>query len=202
MAGEAPAIGVLASGSGTNLQALIDASERSELRARVALVISNNSDAGALVRARRHAIPWRHLSSRGHPDPAVLDQAIRDALLAHGADLVVLAGYMKLLGAATLSAFAGRILNIHPALLPAFGGPGMYGPRVHEAVLAAGARISGVSAHLVTARYDRGPVILQKAVSVEPGDTPQALGARILKVEHRLLPEAVRRTLDALGYAL
>ncbi len=202
MAREGPAIGVLASGSGTNLQALIDARERGELRARVALVISNNSDAGALVRARRHALPCRHLSSRGYPDPAVLDRAIRDTLLAHGADLVVLAGYMKLLGTATLSAFAGRILNIHPALLPAFGGPGMCGPRVHEAVLAAGARISGVSAHLVTACYDRGPVVLQKAVPVEPEDTPQALGARILKVEHRLLPEAVRRTLNALGYAL
>jgi folate-dependent phosphoribosylglycinamide formyltransferase PurN len=106
-------------------------------------------------------------------------------------DLVVLAGYLKLVPADTVSAFDGRMVNIHPALLPAFGGPGMYGIRVHRAVLASGATVSGATVHLVNAEYDRGPIVAQWPVPVQPGDTPEALAARVLQVEHRLLPAVV-----------
>jgi phosphoribosylglycinamide formyltransferase-1 len=128
-----------------------------------------------------------------HPDPADLDRAVLEALERHGTDLVVLAGYMKKLGPATLGRFKGRVLNIHPALLPKFGGPGMYGRRVHEAVLAAGEKESGVSIHIVDADYDTGPVIAQERVPVLPGDTPDSLAARVLEQEHRLLTATLGR---------
>jgi formyltetrahydrofolate-dependent phosphoribosylglycinamide formyltransferase len=177
-------VAVLASGGGTNLQALLDACAGSE-PARVVLVASNNPEAGALARARAAGVATRLIENPA--DGSTLTAMLREAR----ADLVVLAGYLKLVPQDTVSAFAGRMINIHPALLPAFGGAGMYGRRVHEAVLASGASRSGASVHLVSAEYDRGPVIAQRQVQVAPGDTPETLAAKVLAIEHELLPEVV-----------
>jgi len=183
MRGAAPVrVAVLVSGGGTNLQALLDALHDSPL-ARVARVISNRPDAGALARARRAGVPATVLRDPG--DAAELLAALGDA------QLVVLAGYLKLVPAAVVSRFRGRMINIHPALLPAFGGPGMYGDRVHAAVLASGAKESGATVHLVDEVFDRGEIIAQERVPVSPTDTPDSLAARVLEAEHRLLPRVV-----------
>ncbi len=186
-------IGVLASHGGTNLQAIIDACAAGSLDAEIRVVISNNSRSLALERAHRANIPTAHLSAGTHPDPARLDAAIADTLASHGVELVALAGYMRKLGPQTLSRYRNRILNVHPALLPKFGGQGMYGERVHAAVIAAGESVSGVSVHLVDEEYDRGPVIAQSEVPVLPGDTPDTLAARILEQEHLLYPQTIQR---------
>ena len=186
-------IGVIASHGGTNLQAIIDACADGTLDAEIRVVISNNSRSLALERARQAHIPTAHLSSVTHPDPNSLDAAIADALTTRGVELVALAGYMRKLGPETLRRFRNRILNVHPALLPKFGGQGMYGERVHSAVLAAGERVSGVSVHLVDEEYDRGPVIAQAEVAVLPGDTPDTLAARVLEQEHFLYPQTIQR---------
>jgi len=177
-------VAVLASGGGTNLQSLLDALNGTpDGAARVERVVSNRSGAGALDRARRAGVTAVTLS-----DPTDVDQCL--AALGN-AQLVVLAGYLKLVPAAVVSRFRWRMVNIHPALLPDFGGPGMYGPRVHEAVLASGARESGASVHYVTEEYDRGAVIARARVPVLAGDTPDSLAARVLTAEHRLLPRVV-----------
>lgn len=183
-------VAVIASHAGSNLRALHRASLLADARFRIVLVISNNSDSGALRYARDNAIPARHLSGRTHDDP---DQAIRAALVEHAADLVVTAGYLKKVGPRTRAEFSGRIVNVHPALLPRHGGPGMYGEYVHRAVLDAGDPVSGASVHLVSDEYDTGQVIGQIEVPVQPGDTAQTLGARVLHAEHTLLPDVVRR---------
>jgi phosphoribosylglycinamide formyltransferase-1 len=185
-------IGVLASHEGTTLQALLDACASGALPASVVLVISNNSGSGALRRAADAGVPSLHLSSGVHPDLAELDGAIRDALLAAHVDVVFLAGYMKKLGPRVLAAFAGRILNTHPALLPKFGGEGMYGMNVHRAVIAAGERESGPSVHLVDGDYDTGAVVEQRRVPVDPGDTPESLAARVQACERELVVEVFR----------
>ncbi len=167
-------IAVLVSGGGTNLQALLDALQHSKT-ARVTQVISSRAAAGALDRARQARLPTAVLQ-----DPALGD-----------ADLVVLAGYLKLVPAAVVARFPCRMINIHPALLPAFGGPGMYGRRVHEAVLASGARVSGATVHYVDEQYDRGPIIAQAKVRVVADDTPATLATRVLTAEHRLLVRVV-----------
>lgn len=186
-------IGFLASHNGSNMQAIITACKTGDLPATPAVVISNNSESGALARARREGIPAYHLSGTTHPAPGALDAAILEALRRHDVEVVVLAGYMKKLGPLTLAAYRGRILNIHPALLPKYGGPGMYGGHVHAAVLAAGERESGATVHLVDADYDTGPILAQARVRVEPGDTAETLAARVLIQEHRLFPETLRR---------
>lgn len=177
-------VAVLASGGGTNLQALLDALHNSPL-ARVARVVTNRPDAGALARARLAGVPAAVLRDPG--DPAELLAALTDAR----ADLVVLAGYLKLVPPPVVARFHWRMINIHPALLPAHGGPGMYGRRVHEAVLASGAAESGATVHYVDDQYDRGPIIAQERVPVRPGDTAETLAARVLEAEHRLLPRVV-----------
>jgi phosphoribosylglycinamide formyltransferase-1 len=180
---------VLASGGGSNLQALLDAGEAGRLDGEVVVVVSNNSEAGALERARRHGIPAHHLSSRHYPDDADLDRALVELLRSYGVNLVAFAGYMKKRGPAFLNAFPNRVLNIHPALLPGpHGGEGKYGLRVHESVLAAGDKVTGVSVHLVDERYDHGPVVARREVPVLPGDTPTSLQRRVLAVEHKLYP--------------
>jgi phosphoribosylglycinamide formyltransferase 1 len=177
-------IAVLASGSGSNLQALLDACRPPE-PARIALVACNVAAAGAVQRAAAAGVPTWHIA-----DPAD-GPALLGALRAHRVDLVVLAGYLKLVPAAVVEAYSGRMINIHPALLPSFGGHGMYGIRVHQAVLASGATLSGPSVHLVTTEYDRGPILAQWPVPVLPDDTPESLRDRVLAVEHRLLPAVV-----------
>lgn len=186
-------LGVLASHRGTILQALIDASMSSVEAFQVALVISNNRDSQALERARRHGIPWRHLSSRTHREPAQLDGAIRAALEEQAVDLVFLAGYLRKLGPATLAAFPNRILSTHPALLPKYGGKGMYGARVHEAMLAGGERVTGVTIHLVDAEYDHGPIVCRCELPIEPGDTIETLAARSAVREGAFVVEALRQ---------
>lgn len=189
--GERPMrVAVLASGRGSNLQALLD-SCRPPAAARVVLVASNKPEAYALERARRSGIPTQVIDD---PNDA---PAILNLLRGYEIDLLVLAGYLKLLPAPVVRAFAGRIINIHPALLPAFGGAGMYGLRVHQAVLASGATISGASVHLVDEEYDRGPIVAQWPVAVDPGDTPETLAARVLEVEHQLLAQVVLQAAQA-----
>lgn len=184
-------IAALASHEGTTLQAVLDACAAGRITARVVLVISNNADSGALRRARAAGVTALHLSTATHPEAQALDRAIRDALRESGADLVLLAGYMKKLGPITLAAFQGHILNTHPALLPKFGGQGMYGIHVHRAVLAAGEHSSGASVHLVDAGYDSGPVLAQATVQVVPEDTPATLAARVQQAERALLVQTL-----------
>lgn len=186
-------LGFLASHGGSNVQAIIDACRAGELRAEPRVVISNNSGSEVLRRAAREGVPGFHLSSRTHTSPDDLDAAIERVLIDHGVELVVLGGYMKKLGPRVLGRYRGRILNIHPALLPAYGGQGMYGERVHAAVLAAGERVTGVTVHLVDDEYDQGPILAQAEVPVLEGDTVESLRERVLRSEHRLYPETLQR---------
>lgn len=184
-------VAVLASGGGTNLQALLDRFNAvPRAPARVELVVGSKAGIGALDRARAAAVPETVLDAR-----ALGAEAFRDALLAaldtHRIDLVVLAGWLQLLPAEVVARYHGRMVNVHPALLPAFGGHGMYGMRVHRAAIAAGVRVSGATVHLVDERYDEGAILAQWPVPVLPDDTPETLAARVLAVEHRILPLAV-----------
>jgi phosphoribosylglycinamide formyltransferase-1 len=186
-------IGVLASGGGTTLQSILDACASGELDAEVVLVIGNNRSSGALEKAQARSVRFVHLSGATHPDPGDLDQAILAALRDARAELVVLAGYMKKIGPKTLAAFDARIVNTHPALLPKYGGRGMYGRRVYEAVLAAGETQTGVTVHLLDAEYDHGPVIAQTAVPVMPNDDVETLSARVQAIERAFLVETLRK---------
>jgi len=186
-------LGVLASHEGTTLQALLDACSDGRIQGRVAVVVSNNGDSGALRRARAAGVAAVHLSAKTHADPAALDAAIRGALVTAGVDVVFLAGYMKKLGPLVLEAFEGRILNTHPALLPRFGGPGMYGDRVFEAVLEAGETESGVSIHLVDAEYDAGAVVRQCTVPVFRDDSLDDLKARVQAREKTFVVDTLGR---------
>ncbi|MEZ4587067.1 MAG: phosphoribosylglycinamide formyltransferase [Gemmatimonadales bacterium] len=177
-------VAVCISGRGSNLAALL-AALGPEAPARVVLVLSNRASAGGLELARAAGVPTAVLQNAA--DPA---EWLRH-LEAARADFVVLAGFLKAVPAAVVARFAGRMVNVHPALLPAHGGPGMYGRHVHEAVLASGESESGATVHLVTERYDEGPILGQARVPVLPGDTAETLAARVLEVEHRLLPAAV-----------
>ena len=185
-------IGVFASGEGTTLQAVLDACSQGRLDGSVGVVISNNSKSGALRRAAVMGIPGRHLSSTTHPDPILLDEAVKVCLDEAKVDLVLLAGFMKKLGPRTLAAYAGRVLNSHPALLPKFGGPGMYGEHVHRAVLASGESVSGATVHLVVADYDAGPIISQRSVEVRGDDTPETLALRVQEIERVLVVDALQ----------
>lgn len=196
-------IAVLASGGGSNLQAIIDHLDQLGVRrgGDVVLVASNRSDAGALERAARRDIPIAVLASAKEPEGAQLD----GLLVEHHVDLLVLAGYLKLVPAEVVAKYHGRIVNVHPALLPAFGGPGMYGQRVHHAVIQSGARVTGVTAHFVDEQYDRGRIIAQWPVPVFGSDDAGTLAARVLRVEHLLYPRVVdaiaagRMTLENCG---
>lgn len=180
-------VAVLASGSGSNLQAILDHQSAlgAAASARVVLVASDHDDAGALTRARDAGIAAQAL------DRNARTTGLAGILAQHHIDLVVLAGYLRLVPADVVSHYRGRILNVHPALLPAFGGPGMFGHHVHEAVIASGARLTGPTVHFVDERYDEGPVIAQAAVPVLPTDTPDELAARVLQAEHLLYPRVV-----------
>jgi len=186
-------IGFLASHNGSNMQSIIDACKSGKLQAKPAVIISNNSNSGALLRAKQESIPGYHLSSKTHPDPDALDRVILEALLTHEVNIIVLAGYMKKLGPKTLVRFSGAVLNIHPALLPKFGGKDMYGMNVHKAVIAAGETETGVTVHVVEKEYDIGPIIAQTRVPVMLDDTPETLAKRILEYEHRLFPETLQK---------
>lgn len=182
-------IAVFASGGGTNLQALIDHFRDSPV-AEIGLVISDQSGAGALERARAAGIPAHHIPVKTRPIAAVTADTL-DALESADTDLVVLAGYLRLIHGDILRRYSHRVLNIHPALLPSFGGKNMYGRRVHEAVLAAGARITGATVHFVNERYDEGRILAQWPVPVLEDDTVDSLAERVLRVEHTLYPATV-----------
>ena len=184
-------IGILASHNGSNVQAIVEACNAGALQAEPCVVVSNNSRSGVLKRARVESIAAYHLSERTHPD--ALDGALLATMRRHGVQVVCLAGYMKPLGAQMLAAYRGRIVNVHPSLLPKYGGRGMYGLRVHQAVLAAGESESGATVHLVVGPYDEGAVLAQDRVPVVADDTPTTLQARVLAVEHRLYPATLAR---------
>lgn len=184
-------LGFLASHGGSNFQAVVEAIRGARLAATAALLICNNRGAEAVQRAQREAIPAVVLNGVTHPDASALDAAMLEALQGHAVDWVVLAGYMKMIGPAVLTAYRDRIINIHPALLPKFGGQGMYGRRVHEAVLAAGETESGVTIHLVDEHYDHGRILAQTRVPVFPDDSIESLAARVLKREHGFLVETI-----------
>ena len=186
-------IAVLVSGGGTNLQALIDAQVCGTLSSgEIALVVSNRRAAFALERARMAGIETKVLSKAMVPDPDENDAALERLLKERRIDMIALAGYLGIIGPRVLQSWAGRIVNIHPALIPSFCGMGYYGLRVHEAALARGVKVTGATAHLVTGEVDGGPILLQKAVDVLPDDTPETLQKRVMgEAEWQILPQAV-----------
>lgn len=189
------AAAVFASGGGTNLQSLLDHQTSAW---RVAVVVSNRSDAGALQRGRRAGLPTAVVPTRERPHEDIARDTL-EILSLHAVDVILLAGYMRLIPAEVVRRYRRRILNVHPALLPAFGGQGMYGRRVHDAVLAAGARVTGPTIHYADEEYDRGDIVAQWPVPVLADDTAETLSARVLAAEHRLYPAAVDHVCRALA---
>lgn len=189
---------VLVSGGGTNLQALIDADKRGELgNGKITCVISSKADAYALTRAADNGIKTRVLVRKDYSDIASYSKAMRDALLEEKADLIVYAGFMTILDENVCDAFQNKMINVHPALIPSFCGKGFYGLHVHECALEKGVKVSGATVHFVTAECDAGPIILQKAVEVSEGDTPESLQKRIMQeAEWKILPKAVQLFCD------
>lgn len=189
------ALAVFASGSGTNLQSLLDTfgtDGQPDPSACVALVVSDRPSCGALDRARSAGAPIAVVDPKDHPAPEAFAAALLEAMHSHRIELIALAGYLRLIPPQVVEAYRGRIVNIHPAPLPAFGGKGLYGQRAHRAVIEAGVRVSGPTIHFVDERYDTGPIIVQWPVPVRPDDTPERLGERVLRYEHRLYPIVVR----------
>ena len=187
-------IAVFGSGAGSNFRAILTAIQQGDIPdARISLVLSNNSGAGILGIARANTLPAIHLSQKQFPDERSFAGTILSTLSEYGVNFIALAGYMKQVPGAVVAAYRNRIVNIHPALLPRFGGPGMYGTHVHEAVIASGEKVSGATVHYVDEEYDHGPIVLQLTVPVLPGDTPESLAARVLAAEHEVYPSAIRR---------
>ncbi len=190
-------IAVLGSGRGSNFQAILDAiREKVVVNVRVRVVISNNSNAGILDIARAHAIPAVHLSQRSFPDEKGFVDALLATLKEFEVNFVVLAGYMKQLHPRVIAEFRNRIINIHPALLPKYGGKGMYGMHVHEAVVANRERVTGATVHIVDEQFDHGAIVVQEQVPVVPGESAEEVAARVLKVEHEILPRALQLFAD------
>ena len=191
-------IAVLVSGGGTNLQALIDAEKRDELgNGKISLVIASKPGVYALERAANAGIEGRVLARKDYDSIASYSKALADTMVAEGIDLVVLAGFLTIFDEQVYQAFPNKILNVHPALIPSFCGKGFYGLHVHEAALAKGVKVSGATVHIVTPECDAGPIVLQKAVEVKEGDTPETLQRRIMEeAEWKILPEAVKLFCD------
>jgi phosphoribosylglycinamide formyltransferase 1 len=185
-------IAVFASGRGSNFQSILNAIDAGILPAQVVVLISNKSDAGAMEIARAYNIPAQHLSQKMFSSEDALAKAMLGVLEKRHVEFIVLAGYLKKIPAQVIRQYRNRIINIHPALLPLFGGDGMYGHRVHESVLASGEKISGATVHLVDEEYDHGPIVMQKTVDVVPDETPDSLAAKVLKIEHEIFPLALK----------
>jgi formyltetrahydrofolate-dependent phosphoribosylglycinamide formyltransferase len=187
-----PRVAVFASGGGSNLQSLLDTfggpDGGPDPACQIALVVSDRPGIGALDRADKHGVPTAVVKRKEHESGEAFGQALLDVLGEHHIDLIALAGFLKLVPENVVAAYRGRMLNIHPGPLPTFGGSGMWGHHVHEAVLDSGVAVSGPSIHFVDERYDTGPIIAQWPVPVMPGDTADSLAARVLKYEHRLYP--------------
>jgi phosphoribosylglycinamide formyltransferase 1 len=181
-------IAVFASGRGSNFQSILNAIDAGLLSARVTVLITNKPDAGALEIARVRGIATSHLSQKLFPSEEPLADAMLNVLSKQRTEFIALAGYLKKIPLQVVRRYRNRIVNIHPALLPSFGGAGMYGHYVHEAVIASGAKVSGASVHLVDEEYDRGPIVMQETVKIAPDDTPDSLAAKVLKVEHKIFP--------------
>lgn len=187
-------LGFLASRNGSSMRAVIEAIQAGDLAAEARLVVSNNKTAGALEFAAAHGAPTLVIPTQAHPDAA--DVRLCTAMEAAGVELIVASGYLRRLGPKTLGRYRNRVINIHPGALPAFGGEGMYGRRVHEAVIAAGVAESGVTIHAVDEIYDNGPVIARRSVPLEPGETAESLEARITALEPAFFVETLRRIAD------
>lgn len=193
-------IAVLVSGSGTNLQAIIDAIKNDYLsNTEISIVISNKKDAYALKRAQNEGIGNLFLNPKDFPNNIEYDKKLVEIISNYQADLIVLAGYIKILTEVFVNSFPNKIINIHPALLPNFGGKGMYGEKVHEAVLKSGVQESGCTAHFVTTEVDAGPIIAQRKVPVLPDDTVESLSKRVLAEEHKLLVNTIKKVLFELS---
>lgn len=185
-------LAVFASGGGSNFGAMLAAIDAGRLNAAPVLLVADRPGTGAAEKAEARAVPVAVLPPADFDGEAAFADRLLDALGHSGATHVALAGYLKKVPARVVAAYRHRMLNVHPALLPAFGGKGYYGQRVHEAVIAHGCRVSGATVHLVDAEYDTGPIVLQEPVPVLPDDTPRSLAARVLQVEHRIYPEALQ----------
>jgi phosphoribosylglycinamide formyltransferase-1 len=185
-------IAIFASGRGTNFQAILNAIDAGLLSARVTVLISNKSDAAAIDIARARKIQTSHLSLKMFPSEDALAEAMLNVLSLQRTEIIALAGYLKKIPLQVIRRYRNRIVNIHPALLPFFGGPGMYGHFVHEAVIASGMKVSGATVHLVDEEYDRGPIVMQKTVQIAQDDTPDSLAVKVLKVEHEIFPAALK----------
>ncbi|MBN1397449.1 MAG: phosphoribosylglycinamide formyltransferase [Bacteroidetes bacterium] len=185
-------IAIFASGRGTNFQAILNSINTGFLPARVTVLISDRSDAAALDTARANNIQTSHLSQKMFPSEDALAEAMLNVLSTQRVELIALAGYLKKIPTQVIRRYKNRILNIHPALLPFFGGAGMYGHHVHEAVIESGMKISGATVHFVDEEYDHGQVIMQKTVEISKEDTPGSLAAKVLKIEHEIFPQAIK----------
>lgn len=186
-------IAVLVSGGGTNLQALLDSEARGENpNGKITLVVASKPGVYALERAARAGVESCVVRRKDYASPEAFDAALLEVLKSHDIGLVVLAGFLSVLGPSVVQAYPRRILNVHPALIPAFCGPGMYGLRPHQAALARGCKVTGATVHFVNEECDGGPILLQKAVDILPGDTPETLQKRVMvEAEWKLLPRAV-----------
>ena len=184
-------IAVFASGSGSDFQSVIDANEKQPF-CEIALLVASKEGIGAIDRAKKHGIDYIVRSKEDYPSVDAMFENITQELRARGVDFIVLAGYLSMLSENFVRAFPDKIINIHPSLIPSFCGKGNYGLNVHRAAIEYGVKISGLTVHFVDEHYDTGAIILQRAVEVKDGDTPESLQARILEEEHRALPEAVR----------
>lgn len=187
---------VMASGGGTDFQSLIDAVQSGQINAEICCLVAGKPDIYAIERAKAAGIPVEVVQKKSFDTVEAFDEAILAALKAHAADFVVLAGYLSIIGKKTISAYRNKIINIHPSLIPSFCGMGMYGGKVHEAVIEYGAKFSGATVHFVDEEADTGPIIMQQVVPVMEDDTPEKLAARVLETEHRILPEAVALMAD------
>lgn len=184
-------IAVFVSGGGSNLQALIDNTIAGEIKGKICVVISSNKEAYALQRAQKYGIPAYIFNSKEHASIDDMYCKINDTLAECGVDLVVLAGYMSIIPQHFIEKYCNRIINVHPSLIPSFCGRGFYGDRVHSAVIEYGCKVSGATVHFVDSGVDSGAIIMQKVVDVAYNDTPQTLAAKVLKVEHEILPQCV-----------
>lgn len=192
-------VAVLLSGEGTSLENLFEKIEAGEVPARVSVVISSKADAGGLARARRRGVPAIAVPRKQYPDVTAFNDRLHEVLAQYPVDLVALLGFLSPFQ--SRGRYDGRVINTHPALVPAFSGKGFYGRRVHEAVLARGCKVSGATVHLCDDEYDHGPILLQEAVPVLEDDTPETLAARVQAAERRLVPAAIRLLAERLGRA-
>jgi phosphoribosylglycinamide formyltransferase-1 len=182
---------IFASGSGTDFQSIIDGVEGGDIDGQIILLVCNNRDAKCIERAKKHGIEYRYIDHRGKSQ-SEFEIEMQMVLSKYNPDLIVMAGWLRILHAQFLEKWNGRIINIHPALLPLFGGKGMYGESVHEAVLASGMKVTGCTVHFVNSKVDGGPIILQECLQIMDDDDVKSLAARVLELEHKMLPKAVQ----------